>query len=117
MGGFRSIRFRLTVTFLALFLVVMIIISFSLYILLQRYHLCHFKENLTVPASWRRNLLPVTCACRIRPLGGLAENFSRRPGPGFYSSMLTRGCWRFGAGGLLGKSWIARLSPPRGQEQ
>ncbi len=80
MFAFRSFRSRLTVTFLAIILVVMVIISFFLYNLLQYYYLRHFQENLSrtgyLAAEFVADYLgDIQDHSR---LGGLAENFSRQ---------------------------------------
>ncbi len=80
MFNFRSIRSRLTVTFLAIILTVMIIISLFLYNLLQHYYLSHFQENLTRTGYLAAEFVAGYLRDKQDPAGlsGLAENFSRQ---------------------------------------
>lgn len=76
----RSIRARLTVTFLAVILAVMVMISLFLYNLLERYYLNHLQESLTRTGHSAAEFVAGYLRARMDPvqLSGLAEIFNRQ---------------------------------------
>lgn len=80
MVKFRSIRSRLTATFLGTILVVMVIIGFFLYNLLERYYLSHFQESLLRTANLAAEFVAGHLRDQPDPvrLSGLAATFSRQ---------------------------------------
>lgn len=80
MPFFRSIRARLTLTFLAVILAVMVIISFFLYNLLERYYLNHLQESLARTGNSAAEFVAGHLRDQMEParLSGLAEIFNRQ---------------------------------------
>lgn len=77
---FHSIRSRLTVTFLAIILAVMLIISIFLYNMLERYNLNSMEEGLTGSAFLVANFISGHLREQVDEvrLSSLAEGFSRQ---------------------------------------
>lgn len=82
MPGFYSIRFRLTATFLAIILSVMVIISIFLYSTLERYHINNLLESLERTGVLVSDFLVSHLRGQINAvrLSTLAENMSRQAG-------------------------------------
>lgn len=80
MFRFRSIRSRLTVTFLAIILAVMLIISLFLYNQLERYYINSMQKNLIGSGFLVAEFVAGHLRDQTDPvrLSGLAENFSRQ---------------------------------------
>lgn len=80
MPRFYSIRFRLTVTFLIIILLVMIFISLFLYNMLERYHLSNLQDNLQRYGLLASEFVVGQLRGEIDSvrLSALAENMSRQ---------------------------------------
>ncbi len=76
----RSIRARLTVTFLVVILAVMVMISLFLYNLLERYYLHHLQESLARTGHSAAEFVGEHLRDQLDPvrLSGLAEIFNRQ---------------------------------------
>ncbi len=82
MPGFYSLRFRLTATFLAIILTVMLIISLFLYNTLERYHMNNLMEHLERSGQLASEFLVGHMRGQIDTvrLSSLAENIGRQAG-------------------------------------
>jgi two-component system, OmpR family, sensor kinase len=80
MARFYSIRFRLTASFLVIILAVMIIISFFLYSILERYYLDNFTDSLERSGFLAADFVSGQLRGQVNSvrLSVLAENMSRQ---------------------------------------
>ncbi|MBW6462982.1 MAG: cell wall metabolism sensor histidine kinase WalK [Firmicutes bacterium] len=80
MARFYSIRFRLTTSFLVIILAVMVIISFFLYSILERYYIDNFTDNLERSGFLAADFVAGQLTGQVNSvrLSVLAENMSRQ---------------------------------------